>query len=212
MLASVFTFTLAATLLTITPGLDTMFVIRTVVTSGRRSGLIGGAGISIGVLAWGVATAVGLSALLVASQLAFDVLRMVGAVYLCSVGARMLWRSRHKRTGPGQLDATGHAVVTGREAFRTGLLTNLLNPKVGVFYVTLLPAFVPHGAPMLGSCLLLASIHVTLGMIWFALLALLVGRIRSLLAREAVQRRVEQVTGLAFIGFGTRLALSLRRA
>jgi threonine/homoserine/homoserine lactone efflux protein len=210
MLASVLAFTLAATLLTITPGLDTMFVIRTVVTSGRRIGLVGGVGISLGVFAWGVATAVGLSALLVASELAFDVLRIVGATYLCGVGARMLWRSRRSRTGPGHLEATGHGTVKGREAFRTGLLTNLLNPKVGVFYVTLLPAFVPHGAPMLGSCLLLASIHVTLGMLWFVLLALLVGRIRVLLARATVQRRVERVTGLAFVGFGARLAFTLR--
>ncbi len=97
-------------------------------------------------------------------------------------------------------------------AFRTGLLTNLLNPKVGVFYVTLLPQFIPRGASVLTTSLLLAAIHVALGLVWFTVIALLVGRIRHLVARAAVRRRIEQVTGVAFLGFGVRLALALRLA
>jgi threonine/homoserine/homoserine lactone efflux protein len=209
-LGSVLAFTLAATLLTITPGLDTMLVMRTSVRSGGRAGLVAGAGITLGVYAWGAATAFGLSALLLASRLAFDGLRVLGAAYLFTVGARMLWRARR---GAGAQSVEAKATATpgnAAEAFRTGALTNLLNPKVGVFYITLLPAFIPHGAPMLTTSLLLASIHAALGMVWFTLIALLVGRIRRLLDRPAVQRRVEQVTGVAFIGFGTRLALTLR--
>lgn len=213
MLGSILAFTVTAVLLTIAPGLDTMFVLRTSMRSGGRAGLVGGARITLGVFAWGAATAFGLSALLVASRLAFDVLRIIGAVYLCGVGLRMLWRARRSRPGSSKADLTqGAAPASARDAFRTGALTNLLNPKVGVFYITLLPAFIPHGAPMLSTSLLLASIHAALGLIWFSALALLVGRMRRLLARPTVQRQVEQVTGVAFIGFGTRLALTLRHA
>jgi threonine/homoserine/homoserine lactone efflux protein len=209
-LGSVLAFTLAALLLTITPGLDTMLVMRTSVRSGSRAGLVAGAGITLGVFAWGAATAFGLSALLLASRLAFDVLRIIGAVYLTTVGVRMLWRAR-RGTGAQTEESKPRATpASAGEAFRTGALTNLLNPKVGVFYITLLPAFIPHGAPMLTTSLLLASIHATLGMAWFTLIALLVGRVRRLLDRPRVQRRVEQLTGIAFIGFGTRLALTLR--
>lgn len=211
MLTAILTFAAAAALLTITPGLDSMYVLRTVVGSGRATGLIAGAGISLGVLAWGVATAVGLTALLLASPLAYELVQMIGAGYLFFVGARMLWRSRRRASQGVDADTVDLRVPPWR-AFHTGLLTNVLNPKVGVFYVTLLPQFIPHGASVLTTSLLLAGIHVALGLVWFTVIALLVGRIRHVVARAAVRRRIEQVTGVAFLGFGVRLALALRLA
>lgn len=211
MLTAILTFAAAAALLTITPGLDSMYVLRTVVGSGRATGLIAGAGISLGVLAWGVATAVGLTALLLASPLAYELVQMIGAGYLFFVGARMLWRSRRRASQGVDADTVDLRVPPWR-AFHTGLLTNVLNPKVGVFYVTLLPQFIPHGASVLTTSLLLAGIHVALGLMWFTVIALLVGRIRHVVARAAVRRRIEQVTGVAFLGFGVRLALALRLA
>lgn len=198
------TFAAAAALLTITPGLDSMYVLRTVVGSGRATGLVAGAGISLGVLAWGVATAVGLTALLLASPVGYEVVQVIGAGYLFFVGVRMLWRSR--RGAARDVDADPADLQMSRwRAFRTGLLTNVLNPKVGVFYVTLLPQFIPRGASVLTTSLLLTTIHVALGLAWFTVIALLVGRIRHLVARAAVRRRIEQVTGVAFLGFGVRV-------
>ncbi len=220
MLAAALAFTAAALLLTLTPGLDTMFVVRTSLASGPRVGLAGGAGISLGTLTWGAASAAGVTALLVASHLAYTALRVTGAAYLTYVGVRMLWqaRSRHhlaadEPAAPGTGWLPGRRVA-GAEAFRTGLLTNLLNPKVGVFYVTLLPQFIPAGTGHVAAfafSMALATIHVVEGMLWFAVLTASLVRVRRLLSRPRLHRLLDRLTGLVFIGFGARLALEGHR-
>ncbi len=210
MLAAALAFAVAAALLTITPGLDTMFVVRTSIASGPRTGMVGGLGVCLGTLCWATASAAGVTAILVASQAAYDTLRVVGAVYLGFVGLRMLWRSRKTATTTSISDGVGWApgrTSSGLEAFRTGLLTNLLNPKVGVFYVTLLPQFVPRHAPVFAFSLLLASIHATEGMAWFGVLTAATTRVRRLLSRSVVKRWLDRATACVFIGFGARLAL-----
>ncbi|HXR42903.1 MAG TPA: LysE family translocator [Acidothermaceae bacterium] len=211
MLAAVLAFAAAAALLTLTPGLDTMFVVRTAIASGPRIGMIGGLGVSLGTLTWGCASAVGITAVLVASHIAYDALRIAGAAYLTLVGVRMLWHSRKNKNSP-DVDTSGRGWAPGRatsgfEAFRTGLLTNLLNPKVGVFYVTLLPQFVPRHAPVLAFSVLLASIHVVEGIVWFGVLTAATMRVRRLVTRPKIKRTLDRITGCVFIGFGARLAL-----
>jgi threonine/homoserine/homoserine lactone efflux protein len=213
-------FSLAALLLTLTPGLDTMFVVRTAMASGARVGLIGGLGVCLGTLSWATASAAGVTALLAASSLAYNVLRIVGAAYLTFVGVRMLWASRPGTRGlvppgPGENAPaswrTGRSGVTPAEAFRTGLLTNLLNPKVGVFYLTLLPQFIPAHAPVFAFSLLLASIHAVEGIAWFAVLVAAMSSVRQWLKREGVRRGLDRLTALVFIGFGARLVVEGRR-
>ncbi|MGH8889393.1 MAG: LysE family translocator [Acidothermaceae bacterium] len=212
MLTAALAFSLAALLLTLTPGLDTMFVIRTSIASGPRVGFVGGLGVGLGTLTWGCASAAGVTAVLVASKLAFDVLRIAGAAYLTFVGARMLYNSRRTVEPFRREQAAGTGWAPGRsssgiEAFRTGLFTNLLNPKVGVFYMTLLPQFVPAHVPVFAFSVMLASIHVAEGTAWFAVLTATTARVRRVLARAAVKRWLDRLTACVFIGFGARLAV-----
>ena len=212
MIGSFAAFAVFAALLTITPGLDTLLVLRVTAAGGRRAGIAAAAGISLGCLVWAAASAAGVTAILAASRLAFDVLRAAGAVYLCWLGARALWTLRRPTVVPSpETDApVGERWRAGR-ALRTGLTTNLLNPKVGVFYLSVLPQFLPHGPhPMVGS-MALALIHVVEGVLWLSLLALLVTRARALLTRASVRRRFEQLTGVVLVGVGIRLALEVGR-
>ena len=198
-------FGLVALLLTITPGLDTALVLRAAITRGRREAVATALGVVAGVLAWGAAAAVGVSALLAASTVAYDVLRLVGAGYLVWLGGRILWRLVHH---PAEAAAGSSPSPGGAwRSARTGLLTNLLNPKVGAFYVSVLPQFLPPGTPALGMGVLLALVHAALSLVWFAVLVLGAVAARRWLRRPGVSRTVEGVTGVALLGLGLRLAL-----
>jgi len=201
-------FGLVALLLTITPGLDTALVLRAAVLRGRRDAFATALGVIAGVVAWGAAAAVGVSALVTASTVAYDTLRLVGAAYMLWLGGRILWRLRRGSELP---DGAGPAGAVGAwRSARAGLLTNLLNPKVGAFYVAALPQFLPPDAPALGMGLLLACVHAALSLAWFTLLVLGAGAMRRWLQRPRVSRTVEGATGIALIGFGLRLALPSR--
>ncbi|MEV8638133.1 LysE family translocator [Streptosporangium sp. NPDC051023] len=212
-LAAVLAFTVVALVLTVSPGPDTVVVLRTTITSGRRAGFLAGFGVNLGCYAWGVATALGLTALLAASDIAYTAVRIAGVAYLMWLGARALWNTRPgvRSATPGEPEepatAAGTAVsARALAAMRTGFVTNLLNPKVGVIYMTLLPQFVPHDVPVLPATLLLVTVHNLLGMAWFALVVLAAHVMRGGLTRPSVRRRMERLTGLVFIGFGIRLA------
>ncbi len=213
-------FAVVAGLLTIIPGIDTALVVRTTVTQGRRRGFAVAFGIMTGVLIWGAAAAVGVSALLVASRLAYDAVRVAGAVYLVWLGTTMLWRSRrHRETTPA--DLAGHSAAGGEAAvprpaegaFRSwlrGTTTNLLNPKIGVFYVAILPQFIPAHAPHLLMGLGLAAIHDAEGIIWFTALISAVHLARRFLDSDRARKVMDRITGTVLIGFGLKLALSSR--
>ncbi|WP_207394035.1 LysE family translocator [Actinomadura formosensis] len=204
MLTACLAFAVMAALLTITPGVDTMLVVRSTVAGGRRAGLLSSAGVVTGLMCWAMTSAAGLTALLAASGIAFGVLRVAGACYLMWLGARALWNARHRTRETAEAPWTP---ASGPTAFRTGLTTNLLNPKVGVFYMSLLPQFVPDGAPVFWTSMLFAAIHAAEGLLWLAAVVGAAGAARRALTRPAVKRRLQQITGLAFIGFGLRLAL-----
>jgi threonine/homoserine/homoserine lactone efflux protein len=207
MLTAMLAFAAGAALVTITPGLDTVLVLRTTVSSGRRAGLLAGLGVNLGCLTWATASAVGLTALLATSRFAFDALRIAGACYLCWLGARAIWTSRRTAAAPTQGPDETMSGMSGGTALRQGLVTNLLNPKVGLLYMSLLPQFIPDGAPILWTSLLFAAIHNIESMLWFTIIILAAGAAHSTLIRPAIKRRVQQLTGIAFIGFGLRLAL-----
>jgi threonine/homoserine/homoserine lactone efflux protein len=173
------------------------------VTQGRQVGLAAALGILTGCMGWGIATAVGLTALLTASRLAYDTLRICGAAYLVYVGATALWRSG-KSAGPEPVEQT--ATPAGRSAaFGVGIGTNLLNPKAGVFYMSLIPEFVPHSAPMFSTTLLFTAIDVIELAAWYWLLSGAASALSERIRRPAFRRRLEQVTGLAFFGFAANL-------
>ena len=159
-------FVAAASLLTVTPGVDTAIVLRTATLEQRRQAVLAAAGIALGCLAWGVSVSLGLGALLQASELAYTVVKLAGAAYLIWLGSGLLYWPR------ASFDAGAETMMPSArgQAFWRGLLTNLLNPKVGVFYVTFLPQFVPLGADVAGYSLFLACLHVLLTLAWFAVL------------------------------------------
>lgn len=201
-------FAIVAALLTVTPGVDTMLVLRTAVAAGRRSGLVAGAGVLTGLLAWAGAAGLGVAALLAASESAYTLLRVVGAGYLAFLGLRLLWR-----TVSGAVhakDAVAAPAASPVRAYVQGLLTNLLNPKVGVFYISLLPQFVVPGHSVLLVTLGLALIHVGEGAVWFLVVTWLAMRMGAVLRRQAVRRGLDAITGAAFVGFAARLALASR--
>ena len=202
---SLVAFLAAATLLTIAPGLDTALVLRTAAIAGPRRAALAGLGVAVGCFGWAILVALGLGALLAASQIAYTTLRWIGAAYLVWVGYKML---RHPRRSfvPEAGGNEGQRV-----AFTTGLLTNLLNPKVGVFYVSFLPQFVPPGVSVAPYMLLLGAIHAVLGLIWFSCLIIATRPLARVLGRPSVVQTCDRLTGGMFVAFGVGLALQSRR-
>jgi threonine/homoserine/homoserine lactone efflux protein len=199
---SLVAFTLAAALLTITPSLDTALVLRTAAAEGPKRALAAAAGICLGCLAWGGLVALGLGMLLQASELAYLALKWVGAGYLLYIGLQMILVPRDEEAG-------SEAVAPAKANwFLRGLLTNLLNPKVGIFYVSFLPQFIPAGAGVAATTLLLASIHAGLGLVWFGLLVGATRPIARALRNGRLVRGLDRATGGVLLFFGLRLALS----
>jgi threonine/homoserine/homoserine lactone efflux protein len=282
MLQTLIAFAGAAVIVALVPGPSTAVIVRQSVSSGRRAGVAAMLGNESGVVLWGLSAALGLSALLLASRIAYDTMRIAGAVFLVWMGARSLWRSRRAnaeaatttpapsagragragRARPAAAGATEHPVdavdtrdaadrtgATGRpavtrpagaggtahvtaavgagdaagaagrvpmptgsrwRAYRLGLLTNFANPKAGVFAVSFLPQFVPHGARVLPVLVLLSLIWALIDMIWYLSLIWLAGRAGRAFARPSVRRRVEQLSGVVLVGLGLRLATESR--
>lgn len=208
-------FLVASGLLTITLGLETMLVLRTAASGGRQRATAAGLGICLGLLTWGVATSLGLSALLSASRLAYSTLRIAGACCLVFLAGK-LFRRRDSRFLPNaDFDSrrTGNSADTDhpRRWFIRGALTNLLNPKVGFFDVTFLPRFIPSGSNVAASSMLLASMHAVEGILWFALLITAVRRLSGWLGKRQVARTLDRLTGAVCVGFGLRLFFADRR-
>ncbi|MBI3677238.1 MAG: LysE family translocator [Proteobacteria bacterium] len=204
-------FTLAAGALTITPGLDTALVLRTAAVEGSRKAALAGMGIALGCGVWGLAASVGLGAVLAASALAYNTLRLAGAAYLIFVGAQMLWGAFRSRHASAPQPSGEEGSRRGRSWFVRGLFTNLLNPKVGVFYVTFLPLFVPSGVNVTLFSMLLTLIHMSEGLLWFALLILATRPLSRWLQRAAVKRALDGFAGLVLVGFGGALLIGRGR-
>ena len=199
-----FAFVAAASVLTITPGVDTAMVLRAATMERRRPAVSASLGIALGCLIWGAAVSLGLGALLRASAVAYTVVKVAGAAYLVWLGVKLLARPR------AVLDAVSEqpAARGARDAFLRGFLTNLLNPKIGVFYITFLPQFVPAGAGVAGYSFFLACVHVLLTLAWFAALIAAAAPLGAFLRRPKAVRTLDRLTGGIFIAFGVKLATS----
>lgn len=204
--ARVLAFAGIAALVTITPGADTMLVVRSALVRGRRAGLATVVGVGAGLFVHATLSALGLSVVLVQSARAFDLVKLAGACYLVFLGLQSLWSAR--RGGAGA-DRPAEA-LGARRAFVEGLLNNVLNPKVAVFYLAFLPQFMAPGDAVLPRSLLLAAIHFGEAVVWLTLIAFFVARARGVLGRPGVRRGLEGVSGLVFIGFGVKLAMARR--
>jgi threonine/homoserine/homoserine lactone efflux protein len=201
-----------AALVIVTPGPDTALTIRNTLGGGRAGGVGTALGVAAGQAVWTLATSAGIAALLVASSSALATLRLVGAVYLGWLGAsalRSAWRDRGEARGtalPGQ----GGPSQSTWTAFRQGLVSNLANPKMAVFFTSLLPQFAPAGHASFTRLLGLGLVFCIMTLGWLALYAAVVARAGDVLRRLGVRRAIEAVTGLALLGLGARLALERR--
>jgi len=194
----------AASILTITPGVDTAMVLRSAAAGGPRAGLTAAVGISTGCLLWGAAIATGLGALLTASTFAYTVLKCAGSVYLLWLGTRLLLLPRDGFAAAQD----GDIRLNADQSFRHGFLTNILNPKIGIFYVTFLPQFIPAGANITNYSLMLSAIHVGIGLVWFAGLITASVPLRRFLQQPRTTKILDRATGSVFLLFGARLAFS----
>jgi threonine/homoserine/homoserine lactone efflux protein len=192
-----------AIVVTITPGPGTATILRVAGREGRRAATSAIFGNSIGVLFWGALSAIGVSSLILASQIAYDVLRIGGAAVLVVLGIRSLL-GRH--TEPTNRDGAEPPSSAG---WRAGLLTSVSNPKLAAFFVALLPQFLRPGAPVLPIALAMAATIVLFDLIWFSTLAFTVDRARRILGPR-LQHRLERISGAVMVGFGLKLASETR--
>ncbi|MBF5083436.1 LysE family translocator [Quadrisphaera sp. INWT6] len=227
-------FLVVVAVLTLTPGPDMALVLRNGVRGGSSAAWWTGLGCCTGIAGYAAASAVGLAALLAASATAFTALKLVGAAYLVYLGVMALWHSRRRPAAPaaGAAGAAGAASAAGaaaaraadREAgdpgvdasalrrataFRQGLLSNLLNPKIALLFLTLIPQFVTPGEPVWTTGVL-AAVFLAVAVVWWRAFSLAVGALGALLSRERVRTAVDRVAGVVLIGLGVRVALSHR--
>jgi threonine/homoserine/homoserine lactone efflux protein len=185
-----------AAVVIVTPGQDTALTIRNTLRGGRRDGVLTAVGVATGQLVWAAATSAGLAALLVASEPAFRAIRLFGAAYLVYLGLQSLWRAVRRRQAH-------NAVFFGRpRPFRQGLVSNLGNPKMAIFFSSLLPQFADSFAGLLVLGIVFAVMTVT----WLSVIA----RVGEFLRRPSVSRLVDAVVGAVLVAFGLRLATDRR--
>ncbi|HEU4998365.1 MAG TPA: LysE family translocator [Lapillicoccus sp.] len=182
-----------------TPGPDTALTIRNALL-GRRAGVLTAAGVASGQLAWALLTAFGVASVLAAHQNVLVVLRVVGGAYLVYLGLRALWSSWRTSSAPPPLPRAG-----GRRGYAQGLVSNLANPKMAVFFLSLLPQFAGPEAtlPALAG---LGLLFAMMTLLWLSVYVIVVDRARELLQRNVFRRWMDRITGIVLVGLGVRLA------
>ena len=194
---------IAITLLTITPGLDTTLIIRTATLEGKAKAFQAALGINLGCIVWGVIVACGLGALLMTSDLAFNILKWMGAIYLTWLGLNLILKPRSQLAG---LNDT----TTAQNWFIKGFWGNLLNPKVGIFYISFLPQFIPQSSSPIIWTMGLVMIHVVIGLFWSIFLIVAMQSISAYLKQPKFIQYMDRITGSVFILFALKLAFSKR--
>jgi threonine/homoserine/homoserine lactone efflux protein len=202
-LVALVSFTLASVLIVLLPGPDSLVVVRGLVRGGRRGGALTAAGVLCGLGVWVSATALGISALLRASEVGYDVLKVVGACYLLWLGFRSLTSLRRTIEQPAAVEA----LEAIRSGFWAGFLTDILNPKVGVFFVSFLPGFIPSDAGSIGWVTLgFGAWYTVLSALYFAALVAVSSTVAGWMSSARIRRRLDAATGLVLVAFGLRLA------
>jgi threonine/homoserine/homoserine lactone efflux protein len=190
-----------ALLVSLTPGPATALVVRSAALRGRREALLTTLGNSTGILMWALASVLGISALVAASETAFWVLKVVGAIVLVVLGVQAIL---------GRGARTADRGPAGRGAYGNGLVTSFANPKLAVFFIALFPQFVREGQPVLLTTLAMALLLIAVDLVYFTLLALVVARARHAVMGSTLARRIERLTGAVMIALGVRMALERR--
>ncbi len=200
-------FLVVAALVVVTPGVDMALVSKNALQHGPRVALLTALGINAGIVVWTAAAALGVAALIRASATAFTVLKLAGVAYLVFLGLQAIWQSRRGHPAHDEgVPAPGSRRLEPPSGFRQGVLSNLLNPKIAVFFTSFIPQFVSPGESVLVSSLALGAIFNLLGVVWLVAFALLVSRAGRLLRRPPVKRALDRLTGLVLVAFGVRLA------
>jgi len=203
-------------LLTITPGPDMVLVLRNGLRAGTSAAWMTGVGCCSGIAIHAVAATVGLSAILAASAEAFTVLKLAGAAYLIWLGVSSIVSTIGRPSEDDEALAAlarsqpEPARIDTRTAFRQGLISNLLNPKIAILFLTLLPQFIATGEPRVATTAFLAATFIAVGLVWMRLFSLALGPISRALRREAIGEWIERVTGAVLIAIGVGVALERR--
>ncbi len=208
-IASLWAFLGVSVLVIASPGPDTALTIRNTLLGGRVGGIATALGVATGQVIWAVMTAIGLVALLLASETLFQVVKLAGAAYLVVIGVQSLlaaWRGDAAGAATG-LHGRRLGVLTG---FRQGIINDLGNPKMAVFFASVLPQFAPAGEGMASGLVALGLIFAALTFLWLAAYAALIARAGNLLQRPAVRRTLDGLTGATLVGLGLRVATAER--
>lgn len=195
----------------VVPGQDTALIIRNALAGGRESGIAMALGVSLGQAVWAIATAFGVVAFLLASEPVFAAVKLAGAGYIVFLGLQSLYAALRSRvTVQGLAGETGAPGLRPAAALRQGAISNLGNPKMAIFFASLLPQFVPQGEPAFGNLILLSAIFCTMTFVWLTGYAMLLAGAGTLLRRPRVRRWIEGLTGGALIALGLKVATAER--
>jgi threonine/homoserine/homoserine lactone efflux protein len=196
-------------LVIVTPGQDTALTIRSTLLGGRRAGVLTALGVSTGQTVWTLAACGGITALLLASEPAFLAVKLAGAIYLVFLGAQMLVHALRRSPNPFQLARLGGGLAP-RTAYRQGVVSNLGNPKMAVFFTSLLPQFAPESGPRFAAFLALGLCFCVMTAMWLTAYAFAVARAKHVFQRPRVRRVVDGLTGAVLVALGLRLASAER--
>lgn len=207
--AQLLPFLAVVVVLTLTPGPDMVLVLRNGARGGTRIAWWTGLGCCTGVAVYAAASAVGLAAVLAASATAFTAVKLVGAAYLVYLGVTALWHARRQPAAVAPRAEPAPAPLGRTAAFRQGLVSNLLNPKIALVFLTVIPQFVSPGEPAFTTGVL-AAVVLVWAVLWWRVFSLAVGALGPVLSRARVRTAVERVTGTVLIALGLRVALTDR--
>jgi threonine/homoserine/homoserine lactone efflux protein len=199
-----------AAVVIVTPGPDTALTVRNALLGGRRCGIATGLGVALGLSIWTLAASAGIAALLVASQPAFVAVKLAGAAYLVFLGAQSLWHAVRGDAAPAGADGAAPRRLTPVAAMRQGLLNDLGNPKIAVFFTTLLPQFAPADGPAFATLLGFGLLFCAMTFVWLLVYSVVVARAGGVLRRPRIRRALDAVMGAALVAIGVRVAAERR--
>ena len=203
----VWTYLLTITVLTLTPGVDTLLVVRNTVRGGWKDGAFSSVGICSGLFVHASVSALGISLILLQTAWAFSALKLLGACYLIWLGITSCLKALKVRPQPDIAERVSHQSFNAMRSLREGLLSNILNPKTVLFYMAFLPQFIDPRSSALTQSLFLASLHFAIAMIWQCTLAVIVVYAKNTVKLPSISRYFDGVTGFLFIGLGLKLVL-----
>lgn len=199
-----------AVVLVVTPGVDTALVTKNALLYGRPQAIASALGVNLGIVLWTLASALGLAAVVRASAATFDVLKLAGAIYLVALGVQSLRASREHGRERAAAQSSSRQSLSSSLAFRQGLRSNLLNPKIAMLFTSLLPQFIVPGGSVLTASLLLGGVFNLMGIAWLCSYALAASRARSFLRHSVLAQWLERISGAVLVALGIRLATEHR--